>query len=60
LKGGDGCALSYAAGKAIAIVPNEKIYEFVFLFLFVFIGFFSGRFAVPSHTNSDEDMPVQG
>jgi len=27
--------LSYAAGKAIAIVPNEKIYEFVFLFLFV-------------------------
>jgi hypothetical protein len=26
-----------AAGKAIAIVPNEKIYQFVFL---VFIGFY--------------------
>ncbi|MCR4959021.1 MAG: hypothetical protein K6B13_10540 [Prevotella sp.] len=37
LKGGDGCALSYAVGKAIAIVPNEKIYQFVFL---VFIGFY--------------------
>ena len=33
MKGGDGCALSYAVGKAIAIVPNEKIYEFVFLVL---------------------------
>jgi hypothetical protein len=40
LKGGDGCALSYAVGKAIAIVPYEKIYQlFLFVFL-VFIGFF--------------------
>jgi hypothetical protein len=37
LKGGDGCALSYVVGKAIAIVPNEKNYQFVFL---VFIGFY--------------------
>jgi len=42
LKGGDGCALSYAADKAIAIVLNEKNYQFVFL---VFIGFFKVRLA---------------
>jgi hypothetical protein len=45
--------LSYAVGKTIAIVPNEKIYKFVFL---VFIGFFSGRVAVSTHLISGATM----
>jgi hypothetical protein len=53
-KEGNGCALSYAAGTAVAIVPNFP--KLFFLFLLVFIGFFSGRFAASTHIVSDVTM----
>jgi hypothetical protein len=51
LEGRGWLRIELRGGQGVAFFP-----KLFFLFLLVFIGFFSGRFAVPSHTNSDVTM----